>query len=434
MKRRLMGTLVMVGVSAFGGSVAFGQSQTAQPISGEKDKGRTVRSIAGDKWVITAEAGGVNFVEGDVNIIRLAGKSGKLLKGDSVDVGDRVSTGANGRAEILLNPGSYVRLAGDSEFEFQSTALEDVKLKVNKGSAIFEVFATNDFRVTVEAPNGKFDLIESGVYRVDVPGDGNSRLEVWKGKALAGDTKVKGGRSVTSDDDSVAAKFDRDDKDEFELWSRARAKELAKSNNELKDRDMRTALMQSFLGGRWNTYDSFGLWVYSARYGRYSFLPFGYGWSSPYGFGFGADIWYYGLPQVVFRPPVPGGTTSVGNRPGGSAGTPSPGTTRPTRPGYPRGQRPVDGQTGQRPVDGPRGQRRERPPFLDAQGGRSTGGRGSGPVGAGDGGFSPSGAGRRSAPVFSPAPSSAPLDRAPSSPSGGSSPAPMRGKTSPIDR
>ena len=394
MKRRLMGTLVLVGVSAFGGALAFGQSQTARPVSGDTDKDKTVRSIAGDKWVITAEAGGVNFVEGDVNIVRLAGKSGRLLKGDSVDVGDRVSTSSDGRAEILLNPGSYVRLAGDSEFEFKSTALEDLKIKVNKGSLIFEVFATDDFRVSVEGPNGKYDLIDTGVYRVDVMADGNSRLEVWKGKALAGDTKIKGGRAMTSEE-AVAAKFDRDEKDEFELWSRSRAKELAKSNNSLKDREMRTALMRSFLGGRWNTYDSFGLWVYSAQYGRYCFLPFGYGWSSPYGFGFGADIWYYRLPQVIFRPPVYTSTTRnvPVNRP---AGSPTGNT-----PGAPSGRRP--------PVSGGETRQRQRPPYMDAQGGRSTGG-GFNPEGGsrGGGGLMPTPSGG-AGPMA--APSSAPVDR-----------------------
>lgn len=425
MKRRLIGSIVLVGLSAFGGSAAFGQSQTVQPASGGKDK--TVRSIAGDKWVITAEAGGVNHVEGGVSIARLAGKSGLLLKGDSVDVGDRVSTDANGRAEILLNPGSYVRLAGNSEFEFKSTALEDLKITVNKGSAIFEVFATDDFRVTVEAPNGKYDLIESGVYRVDVLGDGNSRLEVWKGKAMAGDTKLKGGRTVTSTDDAVAVKFDRDDKDEFELWSRTRAKDLAKSNNELKNRDMRSALMRSFLGGRWNTYDSFGLWVYSAQYGRYCFLPFGYGWSSPYGFGFGADIWWYRLPSVVFRPPVQYGAYNSGGTP--TAGRPSGGTTT----------RPVQGTPPSRRADGREpGLKRQRqaPPFIEAQGGRSTGGRANRPIGGSEGVFSPStrpssvGSPAGRSPVFSPPQRSAPLDTP--SPSRGSAPAPTRGKA-PID-
>jgi hypothetical protein len=400
MKRRLVGLIGLFGFLALCAPFAAGQSQT-------------VRSIAGDKWVITAEAGGVNHVEGDVNIARLAGKIGRLLKGDAVSVGDRVMTGPDGRAEILLNPGSYVRVAGDSEFEFRATALEDLKLKLTKGSAIFEVFATNDFRVMVESPNSNINLIESGVYRVDVLADGTSRLEVWKGKADVAGTIVKGGKFVNSDGGTVAvAKFDRDEKDDFELWSRSRAKDLAKSNSELKNRDMRTALMRSFLGGGWNTYNSFGLWVYNAQFGRYCFLPFGWGWSSPYGYGFGADIWWYRLPPVVFYPPPTSGGGSGGTI-GGDAG---------------RGRRPPPDR---QPIDGAKDR---RPPFADVQGGPATGRKFGGELGGADrssGGFNPGPAVDRG-PVFVPSPKMSPNDGP--GPVRDSSPGPiMRGKDR-IDR
>ena len=51
----------------------------------------TISAAAGDKYVISAKAGGVNFVEGSVGIVRKAGKSGLLLKGDKLEIGDRVS-------------------------------------------------------------------------------------------------------------------------------------------------------------------------------------------------------------------------------------------------------------------------------------------------------------------------------------------------------
>ena len=376
MKRRLVGSLSLIGLVVLAAAAVAGQD-------------KTVRSIAGDKWVITAEAGGVNHVEGGVNIARLAGKSGRLLRGDSVDVGDRVTTESSGRAEILLNPGSYVRVAGDSEFEFKTTALEDVQLKLNKGSAIFEVFATNDFRVVVEAPKMKADLIESGVYRMDVLSDGTSRLEVWKGKAEVAGSIVKGGRFVNSGAGPVAvAKFDRDEKDEFELWSRSRAKELAKSNSELKNRDMRTALMRSFIGGRWNTYNSFGLWVFNPRFGRYCFLPFGWGWSSPYGYGFGADIWWYRLPRAVFYPPTSGGDEA------GNGGRPTGGSAGP-------GRRPPDGEQ----ING--SPRDRRPPFAAVQGGPMTG-RSTGGSGGNSGDASGPQVDRT--PVFAPMPSTVPMD------------------------
>lgn len=363
----------------------------------------TLRSAAGDKWVISAKAGGVNFVQGTVNIARNGGKTGVLLKGDAVEVGDRISTGADGRAEILLNPGSYLRMAENSMFEFKTTHLEDLQVLALKGSVMLEVFAANDFKVAVSTPKQTYDLIESGVYRIDVDAEGNGRIEVWKGKAEVGDAVLKGGR-VSSLDGQIA-KFDRDERDEFETWSRDRAKELAKSTNTLRDKTLRTTLMRSFLGGRWNMYNSFGLWVYDASFGRYCFLPFGYGWSSPYGYGFATDIWWYRLPSRVYYPPSTGGRTIAGNPPSG--GTPTTGT--PTT-GTPRQERRM---AGSRKMDPEGGERRE-PPFVRMQGsGRGTGrdfggfdpsssGTGSS---NGNGGFSrgvPAGIPSSSAPVSAP--------------------------------
>lgn len=283
----------------------------------------TIASAAGDKYVISAKAGGVNYVEGSVGVVRKAGTGGHLIKGDSLEIGDRVSTGSDGKAEILLNPGSYVRLGGNSAFEFKTTGLNDLQLKVHRGSAIFEVFASNEFKVRLISPFGKFSLVESGVYRIDVS-DKDSVLSVWKGIALVGNDwsqQIKSGKAVrVAGTQSSIAKFDRDKKDDLDSWSKVRSKELAKALATLKNGDVRTSLMRSFLGNRWNMYNSFGLWIYNASFGQYCFLPFGRGWSSPYGYGYGPYIGWYQLPPVIYNPPSTGG----GN---GGGGTP---TTTPT--------------------------------------------------------------------------------------------------------
>ncbi|MCY7347718.1 MAG: hypothetical protein LH614_16060, partial [Pyrinomonadaceae bacterium] len=66
---------------------------------------RRTTSAASSLYIISAKAGGVNFVEGKVEIARKNAKSGYLLKGDELEIGDQVSTGAGGKVEILLNPG-----------------------------------------------------------------------------------------------------------------------------------------------------------------------------------------------------------------------------------------------------------------------------------------------------------------------------------------
>lgn len=285
---------------------------------------RVLSAAAGDKYVVSAKAGGVNFIQGSVGVVRKDGRSSVLLTKDEIGIGDRVSTGADGKVEILLNPGSYVRVGGNSAFEFKTTDLNDLNLVVHRGSAIFEVFASNDFIVNVHGSKSKFVLVDSGVYRLDVSGD-ESKLSVWKGKARVGSETgelMKGGRETTVDGGQVVvAKFDRDDKDDLDTWSKARSKDLSKMIASLDRSLMRNSLMRSYLRGRWNMSNSFGLWVWDPMWGTHCFLPFGYGWASPYGYGFGRYyIGWYDLPPIIYYPPNPG---PVVTPPGGSTPTTS---------------------------------------------------------------------------------------------------------------
>ena len=277
----------------------------------------TLAAAAGDKYVISAKAGHVNYLEGAVGIVREHGRSGILLRGDKVEIGDRVSTGADGKVEILLNPGSFLRLGGLSAFEFETTNLDDLRLRLDSGSAILEVFATEEFTVSIRTPKTVYKLVATGVYRIDIPERGDTRLEVWKGLAEVGDDGelVKGGRSATTGANGTAtiAKFDRDEKDALDIWSKERGKELARVSSRLKRVNLRSGLMGAW-GSVWNMFGSFGLWIFDPFYGGYCFLPFGYGWSSPYGYGYNHCIRNYHMPPVIYNtPPMssPGGSGPV---------------------------------------------------------------------------------------------------------------------------
>lgn len=279
---------------------------------------RTV-SASASKYVISAEAGGVNYVQGRVVVMPKTGRSGHLLKGDTVKVGDRIMTSEDGKAEILLNPGSYIRLGGNSSFEFTDTSLENLQLKLYNGSAMFEVITSDDFTFAVNTPKASFNIVKSGIYRIDVLTDGTGKIEVRKGQALIGDdedAKIKKGKTATVDRDDVAvAKFDRGERDDLENWSRDRAKELDKINDRLERDSLRNTLINGFGANSWNLYNSFGLWVYDPFWGSYCFLPFGYGWSSPYGYTFGRDIWWFKLPRYIYTQQPPRNPTGPVNSP-----------------------------------------------------------------------------------------------------------------------
>ncbi|MCZ2389604.1 MAG: FecR domain-containing protein [Acidobacteria bacterium] len=298
----------------FGAGLAYSQGITA----------------ATNKFVISAEAGGVSYTEGTVSVARKAGKSGVLLKGDEIKVGDRVSTGNDGRAEILLNPGSYLRVGENSAFEFISTDLEDLRIRLVRGAAVLEVYASREFRVDVLTPHGKVRLAETGVYRFDVD-KASTSVAVWEGKALMG----RGGETVVKEDRKgvlaggvvTVAKFDHD-KDSLEAWSKSRSKELAKATANLKRRAVREDLRNSLYSTSFNAWNSFGLWVFDPFMDGWCFLPFGYGWYSPYGYGFGNYLgYYYPRNYPWWNPWYPFPPNS-----GGSHGNPGGGSNPPQQP------------------------------------------------------------------------------------------------------
>src|SRR5829696_8369095 len=77
-----------------------------------------------EKFVISAKAGGINAVTGEASV-HSRGESNwqQLMITDDLNAGDRVRTAFDGRVEILLNPGSYLRFGGNSEVELLDNSL-----------------------------------------------------------------------------------------------------------------------------------------------------------------------------------------------------------------------------------------------------------------------------------------------------------------------
>ena len=289
-----------------------------------------------DKYMISANAGGVNFVEGDVTVLRKNGHSGPLLKRDHLEIGDIVSTGSTGKAEILLNPGSFLRLGSNSKFAFRTTNLDDLQIALTSGSAMFEVFATDSFTVSIFTPKESLTVAETGVYRIDLLGDGTGTLSVIEGKAEVGDypaTIVKKGRTTSlGTSNSTVAKFDRGKRDELAEWSRTRGKDLAKMASSLQNVAMRNTLASTYRNGRWNVYQSFGLWVFNPFSAAYCFLPFGSYWNSPYGYGYGQGFGWYNFPPIYYYPPPRGNPDQTRVAVAPTSETPADPITRPKPP------------------------------------------------------------------------------------------------------
>jgi hypothetical protein len=252
----------------------------------------TITQTTRDKFVISAKAGGVNSVTGRATM-RAHGDSEwqQLTIKEDLQAGDVVRTGHDGRVEMLLNPGSYLRIGENSEFELSDNSLQNLEVRLVKGIAIVEAtgFDGAELLINITTPHTRMAIVRKGLYRVSVvPGDA-TELIVRKGRVMldGSHTKVNGGNKVVFSSSSFSiAKLkdaDKNNPDGLEVWSKDRAKTMADANRGFKRRDMILA-MASFNDGWGHFSPRFsGIWMFSARYGCYTFLPLYGGWGSPYG-------------------------------------------------------------------------------------------------------------------------------------------------------
>jgi hypothetical protein len=254
-----------------------------------------------EKFIISATAGGVNTVSGRAEL--KAGREGEwtqLTVTDDLKAGDVVRTGRDGRVEMLLNPGSYLRVGEDSEFELTNNSLDNLEVRLIRGTAIIEATGAEDteLAINITTPHTKMVIVKRGLYRVSIVSVDTTELYVRKGRVLLADshTKVKEGNKVVFSSTAFSvAKMGKADKqkDNLEVWSKARAETLALANRRVEQRSesLLMAGMDSFYYGFGPR--SPGVWFFNSAYRCYTFLPFLFGWGSPYGASY-SGVYFYG--------------------------------------------------------------------------------------------------------------------------------------------
>src|SRR5688572_14775067 len=80
------------------------------------------------QYVVSTKAGLVNHIEGAVNITANA----------SIDAGVPLKTGPAGFAEVLLNPGSFLRVGENSEVIVENVELDTIAVRLVSGTAVIE--------------------------------------------------------------------------------------------------------------------------------------------------------------------------------------------------------------------------------------------------------------------------------------------------------
>jgi hypothetical protein len=232
-----------------------------------------------NQHLVFARAGVVNIVEDGVVYKRGEADWTRLAAGDELQDGDVVSTGAESRAEILLNHDSYLRLSGDTEIVLSDTSPGKVKVGLVKGAVILDALAFSRKRgavVTLVTPQAEWVLTQPGIYRFHADGNGRSELMVREGGIQFEGKKVKAGQKLVIDGARWAiVKFDRKAQDGFDIWSQERGEGLVTSSLP------RTARFVRNFNRNRERYT--GMWLFSSTFECYTYVPGYWSVSSPYG-------------------------------------------------------------------------------------------------------------------------------------------------------
>jgi hypothetical protein len=175
--------------------------------------------------VISAKAGLVYSVFGQVSVV----SSGRLGAAPyrQLNQGDILFSEA-GRAEVLLNPGTVLRIGNMTRIRMDRVDLTDTRVSIEAGSAVVTVNQLPKLaRVEIQIGGAVVAVKGDGVYRFD--GDPSPpRLRVFSGQAESNreegthrEAVVKRGQIVQFQDSRVS-KFDLKDADAFQQWAEAR--------------------------------------------------------------------------------------------------------------------------------------------------------------------------------------------------------------------
>lgn len=224
--------------------------------------GCLVAGSALGQYVISAKSGLVHYTEGEVFL----GEAINPKPGEYPEIkeGQHLKTAA-GRAEVLLTPGVFLRLAENSDIVMLSNKLTDTRVEIASGSVILEVGEiTKENSIELVVGGVVVEVKKAGVFRVDASNPPSVR--VYDGELAilepSGPIRLKEGKQMLLSSVPAVEKFSKDQSDSFLRWVGRRSGYLAMAN-------MSAANQMYSNGVQWSS----GGWYYNNMFGMYTYVP-----------------------------------------------------------------------------------------------------------------------------------------------------------------
>jgi hypothetical protein len=237
--------------------------------------------------IAAAMPGAVNYVEGQVTIAGQPVTSRAI--GSAQLEPNQVMQTAQGRAELLLTPGVFLRLGDHSAVGLISPNLGDTRVELLQGKAIVEVteiFKDNNLWVVLDGSSARLD--KEGLYSFDADA---RQVQVFDGEATVQvndhQVNLKKDRQLALVQPFKATHFDAKahaEQDPLYAWSNLRSEYEAEAS-------MQSA-QNIFVGG--DPYWYGPGWYWNSAWDMYGFIPGDGIWYSPFGWPFYSPWMAYG--------------------------------------------------------------------------------------------------------------------------------------------
>jgi hypothetical protein len=239
--------------------------------------------MASAQSVISAKSGLIHYVEGRVYL------GDQLVESQFGNFPDIKENGQfrteDGRAEVLLTPGVFLRVGENSAIRMITNRLIDTRVEFVSGSILVEADdLPKDNGVTIVYKDYSIKLQQKGVYRFDSE---PAALRVYDGGVIADlngkAEEIKQGRLLAMDGNLKTEKFDKDkETDALYRWSRRRSEYLAMAN-------VSAAKSVRDSGTYWQS----SSWYFNPYFNMYSFVPGRGAYYNPFGFALWSPFTVY---------------------------------------------------------------------------------------------------------------------------------------------
>jgi hypothetical protein len=239
----------------------------------------------------SAVPGTLNYVEGKVSVGSQPLDS-KSIGSETLKAGQSITT-ENGKAELLLTPGVFLRVGSNSSVKMISPGLTNTEIGVEQGEAsveVTEIHKQNDIRIDTDGVTTQ--LVKNGFYDFDAA---RNLLLVLDGEAIVEENgrqvKVKGGHEFTLNQNITKSQgFDKNTYESGDLyrWSSLRSAYLAEANVD--------AAPAYIAGGGYGAGWYGGGWYWNPWFSCYTFIPGDGIFYSPFGWGFYSPFFAFDAP------------------------------------------------------------------------------------------------------------------------------------------